>query len=109
MTDFQTILLTALIAGLVAGGILGTSHYVMRPLNLHPVYCYAYGCFWVFCGLSGYLYYLTAGNWQLIAGGWLILGLSGAFVAATYLLDWLTSRAGAKAARDEARKDDTDF
>lgn len=90
MTDFKQSLIDSAVAGGIAAGALGTSHYALKPFDLHPVANYTIGSAACLMAASGYL--ARRGDKQAAAGLWVIWGLSGSVVAGTYALDWLMSQ-----------------
>jgi thiol:disulfide interchange protein len=86
MHNFEQSVLAMMICGLISGLALGMSHYLTKPYKWNNVKRYTYGCFWVFLGVSAYLIWET-GEIKYVLGAWVILGISGALVAASYWHD----------------------
>jgi uncharacterized membrane protein len=93
-----------LIAGGLSGGAMGTLHYLLRPLNLGRVACYAIGSVTCLLALAGAL--STRQSWtmeEVIIMAFGIWTITGAVVALAYLVDGQGARER-RAARREHRK-----
>lgn len=108
MSDFDETLMEAVLAGGLSAGGLGTIHYILRPFNLHPVASYTVGSAACLAAASGFLYH--RGNRKgedmsgLVAGLWVIWGMSGSVVASAWALDWLYSQRRRRMAQLESRR-----
>jgi hypothetical protein len=91
MNDLSNTILTFSVTGICAGGVLGTLHYILRPLNLPNLANYTIGSFiWVAAASIALLH--EGVTWLAVLGLWLVLGWSGAFDGATYLFDAIFKR-----------------